>query len=390
MNERDFSLVLGGPLFQLWRRTRLSDELLHLLRRRLIVMTFVAWAPLLVLSIAEGTVWGGPVALPFLRDLDTQIRLLLVLPLLILAELVVNERLGLVVGQFVERDLIPDAAQAKFDAAFRSVLRLRNSITAEVLMIAFVYLFGIGFLWRTQGALDVTSWYGTMVGGSLRPSGAGRWLSFVSLPLLQFLLLRWYFRLLIWTRFLWQVSRIELKLLPTHADGCGGVGFLSLVSSAFYPLLLAQGLLLSGMMANRIFFAGVKLTSFQFELIGVVLVMVFAILGPLLLFTPRLAKAKRVGIREYGALVQGYARAFDQKWLRGGAPHDEPLIGSADIQSLADIGNSFEVVKEMRIIPFTWHTVAQLAFVTLAPVLPLLLTMISPEELLHRLIQAMF
>jgi len=144
------------------------------------------------------------------------------------------------------------------------------------------------------------------------------------------------------------------------------------------------------MMANRIFYAGVKLPAFQLELIGVVIVMLFAVLGPLLVFTPNLAEAKRAGIREYGTLTHAYARAFDRKWLRGGAPADEPLIGSADIQSLADMGNSFEVVKGMQIIPFTWQTVAQLAVVTLLPVVPLLLTMISPEELIQRLIQAMF
>ena len=47
-------------------------------------------------------------------------------------------------------------------------------------------------------------------------------------------------------------------------------------------------------------------------------------------------------------LAARYAREFDRKWLRGGAPADEPLLGSGDIQSLADLGNSYEVVKEMQ------------------------------------------
>ena len=93
------------------------------------------------------------------------------------------------------------------------------------------------------------------------------------------------------------------------------------------------------------------------ELIGLVAVMVFAVLGPLLVFSPQLAAAKRAGLREYGTLAQRYVREFDRKWLRGGAPPDEPLVGSADIQSLADLGNSFEVVKEMRWVPFTMPTV---------------------------------
>ena len=104
------------------------------------------------------------------------------------------------------------------------------------------------------------------------------------------------------------------------------------------------------------------------EIIGLVAVMVFAVLGPLLVFGPKLAAAKRAGLREYGTLAQRYVREFDGKWLRGGAPADEPLIGSADIQSLADLGNSFEVVKDMRWAPFTVQTVLQLAVVTLLPV----------------------
>ena len=163
-----------------------------------------------------------------------------------------------------------------------------------------------------------------------------------------------------------------------------------MVSQAFAPVLLAQGAILAGTMANRIFYAGATLPEFKVELIGIAAVMVFAILGPLLVFGPQLAAAKRVGLREYGTLAQRYAREFKHKWLRGGAPTDEPLIGSADIQSLADLGNSFEMVKAMRWVPFTSQTVLQLAATTLAPVVPLLLTMISLEELLERLLKIVF
>ena len=386
----DFSLILGGPLYQLWRRTRLAGDTLQLLLRRVIVLTVLAWLPLLLLSVAEGHAWGDSVKLPFLYDAELHVRLLFTLPLLILAELVVHQRMRLVVVQFLERGLIPDAARAQFDAAIASAMRLRNSLTAEVLLIALVYVVGVGFLWRTHVALDVASWYGVPAEGRLQPSLAGWWLGCVSLPLFQFLLLRWYFRLFIWTRFLCQVSRIELKIVPTHPDRCGAMGFLAQVSYAFAPLLLAQGALLAGMMANRIFYAGAKLPEFRVELIGLVAVLVFAILGPLLVFSPKLAAAKRAGLRAYGALAQRYVREFDDKWLRGGAPADEPLVGSADIQSLADLGNSFEALNGMRLAPFRLQTVLHLAVVTLLPVLPLTLTMISLDELLQRLLKVIF
>lgn len=386
----DFSLVLGGPLYHTLRRIHLSGAVLQLLRRRIVVLTALAWLPLLVLSILEGTAWNTRIPLPFLYDIELHVRLLLAIPLLIFAELAVHQRMRPVVMQFVERGLIPESAQAKFDSAVASALRLRNSAGVEALLIALVYVVGVGFIWRTQMALDVPSWHGTPVNGTWQPSMAGWWLGCVSLPMFQFLLLRWYFRLCIWARFLWKVSRIDLRLTPTHPDRCGGLGFLSYVCQAFAPLLLAQGAVLAGMMANRIFFAGATLPDFQVELIGLVAIMIFAVLGPLLVFTPRLAAVKRAGLFKYGALAQRYVRDYDYKWLRGGAPPDEQFLGSADIQSLADLGNSFEVVKDMKFLPFTWKTLLQLAITTLLPVLPLLLTMISAEELIGRALKIMF
>lgn len=386
----DFSLVLGGPLYQLWRRTRLAGDALQLLRRRVVVIVLLAWLPLLVLSIVEGRFWHGSIALPFLRDFEMHARLLLALPLLIVAERAVHQRMRPVLRQFVDRGLIPDAARAQFDAAFTSAMRLRNSVAAELLLIALVYGFGMHFIWQSRVALNLVSWYGVPTAGKLRLSMAGWWLGCVSLPLFQFLLLRWYFRLLIWTRFLWRVSCLKLGFMPLHPDRCGGAGFLAIVSQAFSPVLLAQGTLLAGMMANRIFYTGAKLVDFKLDILGIVAVMIFAVLGPLLVFIPQLAATRRMGLLEYGILAERYAREFDHKWLQGGAPADEPLIGSPDIQSLADIGNSFVVVNEMRFLPFTMQTVLQLAVTTLLPVAPLLLTMIPLEELLDRLFKIVF
>ena len=386
----DFSLVLGGPLYQLFRRAHLTGETLELLRRRIIVIALFAWLPLLVLSVVEGHAWGSGVAMPFLYDVDAHVRFLIALPLLVVSELVVHQRMRPVIRQFVERGLIADAALAKLDVAVASALRLRNSVVAEVGLIAFVYGVGVMVIWRTHFAVDVASWYGATAQGRWRPSLAGWWFGCVSLPLFQFILLRWYFRLFVWARFLWHVSRIPLKLVPTHPDRCGGLGFLGSVSHAFAPWLVAQGALLAGTIANQIFFAGAKLPQFKLEIIAVVALMLFAVLGPLLVFIPVLGHAKRVGLREYGSLAQRYVHAFDQKWLRGGAPAEEALVGSGDIQSLADLGNSFEVLRGMRLVPFTKEAVFQLAVLTLVPLVPLMLTMISLEELVDRLLNIAF
>jgi hypothetical protein len=146
------------------------------------------------------------------------------------------------------------------------------------------------------------------------------WYGYLSLPIFQFLLCRWYFRIFIWARFLWQVSRIDLTLVPTHPDRVGGLGFLSNTIYAFAVLAAAHGALLAGLLANRILYLKAALTEFMVEVAIMVAFMLCLALGPLLVFAPQLAAVKRTGLREYGTLAERYVRAFDAKWLRGGAP----------------------------------------------------------------------
>ncbi|HYA39516.1 MAG TPA: hypothetical protein VEI74_14715 [Candidatus Methylomirabilis sp.] len=390
LESQDFSLVLGGPLFQLLRRAHLSDDVLLLVRQRIIVISLFAWLPLLVLAALQGQLLGGRAAIPFLLDLDVHIRFLVALPLLIAAELVVHQRMRSVVKVFLGRNLIPDSAKTRFDAAIASAFRLRNSVLAESLLLATVYVVGVLIIWRHYTALDAATWYATPSGQGTKLSLAGMWYGYVSLPIFQFLLLRWYYRLFIWGRFLWQVSRIELRLVPTHPDRVGGLGFLANVVYAFALLAAAQGALVAGQIANRIFYLGAALPAFKIEIAVLVVFLLCVILGPLLVFAPQLAHAKRKGLRDYGTLAERYVREFDTKWLRGGAPADEPLVGSSDIQSLADLGNSFEVVKTMRVAPVTKDAILQLVIATLVPIAPLALTMMPLEELLKKLFGILF
>jgi len=388
--SQDFSLVLGGPLFQLLRRAHLSGDALELMRQRILVISLLAWLPLLALSALEGEALGGRAAVPFLLDVDVHIRFLVALPLLIVADLVVHQRMRFVVPQFLERNLIPESALPRFDAAIASALRLRNSALAEVLLIALVYVAGILLIWRHYGALAAATWYAIPTAEGLKLSLTGAWYAYISLPIFQFLLVRWYYRIFIWIRFLWQVSRVELSLIPTHPDRVGGLGFLANTVFAFMPLAVAHGALLAGLIANRIFYVGAALPEFKVEIALVAVFLLCLVLGPLLVFAPQLAQAKRTGNREYGALAERYVREFDAKWLRGGASADEPLVGSGDIQSLADLANSFEVVRAMQIAPITRDALIRLVVATLAPVVPLALTMMPFEELVKKLVGILF
>ena len=389
-DTRDFSLVLGGPLYQLFRRTHLSGDALTLARKRVVVISLFAWLPLLLLSALEGKALKGTVAVPFLIDVEQHIRFLVALPLLIIAELVVHQRMQPVVGLFRERNLIPERALPKFDAALAAAYRLRNSVIAELLLVAVVYVVGIQVVWRHYIALDAATWYATPAAGGSVLSIAGIWYGYVSLPLSQFLLVRWYFRIFIWARFLWQVSRIELGLVPIHPDRLGGLGFLGGTIYAFTPLAAAHGALATGPFANRIFYLGASLPQFKAEIAGLVLFVLFLVFGPLLVFAPQLGAARRRGLREYGTLAERYVRDFDTKWLRGGAPPGEALLGSADVGSLADLGGSLEVVRTMNATLITKEAVGRVVAATLAPIVPLALTMMPLEELLKKMFGLLF
>ena len=393
VNPQEFSLVQGGPLFQLLVRSRLATPALELMKRRIVFITLFAWLPLLLLSLFAGKAWGGA-GLPFLYDMEMQLRFLVALPLLIGAEQLVHQRLNLVVGQFIDQNIIGEPELPRFKAVIASAMRLRNSVAIELILFILVF-FGGYYAWSTISGMEkigagAGTWYASATSDGMQHSPAGYWYIFVSRPMVQFVLIRWYFRVFIWARFLWQCSRLELNLIPTHADRAAGLGFLGGSSAAFVPLLVAHGVLLAGLMADPIFFAGAKLTDFRMEVLGVVVLLLLMVLGPLLVFSPRLARAKRTGLREYGRLVSRYVREFDRKWVRGGADAEEQLLGSGDIQSLADLGNSFQVIRDIRPLPFGRDTVLQVIFFTLMPVMPLVLTMIPLEELIKKLVGSVF
>ena len=383
----DFSLVLGGPIFQLFRKSHLAGDDLQLLYRRIAVITAVAWLPLLLLtSVASAA--ASSARLSFFHDVEVHVRFLIALPVLIAAELIVHSRTRTVVGRFVERRIVLPEDLPRFHRAIQSAVKTRNSVTVECAILLFVYTVGL-LVWNSRIGLDTATWYAE-TGRRRNLTLAGFWYVFVSIPILQFILLRWYMRLFIWFRFLWQVSRINLHIVPTHPDRCGGLAFLGKSAYAFGPILFAQGAMLAGLVASRVLYRGENLVSFKLQIGGFVAFFVVAILGPLLMFTPAMARAKRKGLADYGLLAQRYVESFELKWVARDPNPSEKLLGTSDIQSLADLGNSYAMVRDMRAVPFGLEDISRLAAATAAPLVPLLLTIFSPEEIFMRVIKVVF
>ena len=388
-DPRDFSIVLGGPLYQLLRRAHVAGDALELVRRRVVVLAVVAWLPLLLLALAGGRALGG-VGVPFLHDVEVHVRLLVALPLLVAAELLVHMRLRPVAGEFLARGLVPEESLERFRDCVRAAFRLRNSITAELLMVALVYGVGVPFLWRNAVALEVPTWYANPTPEGAHLTATGMWYVGLSVPLFQFLLLRWYFRIFIWVRFLWHVSRIRLRLSAMHADQNAGLGFLAGTVYAFTPLLMAHGALLAGVIANRVFFLGGTLPDARMEIAAVVAYLLVLVFAPLTVFAGQVNEAKRRASREYGRLNQRYVRDFEAKWLPGGMPATQSPLGDTDIQSLADLANSLATARATRTVPITRDALLKLGAAVLIPIAPLLLTMFPAEELARRLLKMLF
>lgn len=387
-SEADFSLVLGGPLYQLYLRCRLARPALQLLVRRVLVVTAICWLPLVILSAMAGHITSG-VAVPFLRDPMVHLRFLIALPLLIASECYAHERMRAIVPQFVSRGIITAENQARFEEIVASNTRLRNSVTVEIILLVLAFTLG-HWLWRQNLVLTVSNWVFVDNDTAPRLTAAGWYYAFVSLPILRFILYRWYFRLFVWYRFLWQVKALPLHLNLYHPDRAGGLGFLSGSALALAPVFVAQSILMAGVIFTYIFYRGATLPRFKAEILGILVLYVVVLVLPLGFFAVKLERAERTAKREFGTLASRYVDDFHRKWIEGGGHPQEPLLGTADIQSLADLANSFELVSRMRLFPISKETLLRVVIVVALPFLPLLLTMFSLQEVMQRLLKLAF
>ena len=177
--------------------------------------------------------------------------------------------------------------------------------------------------------------------------------------------------------------------MPTHPDGVGGLGYLAVVQAHFTPFVLAISLLTAAMFAEE-FFAG--LTSFEsiYPMLSLVLVLDSVIfIGPLFIFSSKLWACRVKGLSDYMELAADYVNDFDKKWLRKDNPVQESLLGTADLQSLADLNNSINVVRDMSWVPLNMRLLVDITIAALLPMTPLLLLKYPVSELTKKLFRSL-
>lgn len=369
----DFSIVEGGLFASFLRHSGLADRVLM----RIIVLTAVAWLPLLVITAFAGLAVGTSVKIPFLSDCGVYGRLLVAVPILLLIETTVDKRTRFVLREFITTGLVPEQEIPLFNNAVRDVTKRKDSAMLEIVLLVITY--AISALQAHLVLLNpLTTWY--TKGGSITP--AGWYYVLVGLPLFHFLLLRWIWRIGLWALLLWRISRLNLLLLPIHPDQMGGLGFLGLSQIAFGLIGFAAGAVVSSFLMNGMIYQGESLSLSYSTMVIYVALAVLVNIAPVLVFTGKLIRARANGILEYGVIGQEYARLFDQKWSKGINPENEVILGSSDIQSLADLRNSFNIVQNMSIVAIDRKTAIIIAVVAAIPMVPLFLIAIPFDKII--------
>lgn len=340
-------------------------------------MALVAWIPLAGIDVVQGFRVGA--LDPHFQDLSLHARLLVAVPLAHLGRLLLAHACQVALRRLAEEGLGPPAP---LDAMAARVVAWSTSRRWIAPLAIVSLLFGQALFWSvvTTPALK-----GEQEAGGVEFRWL--WLTWISLPVFYFVVLR---ALLLWFGWCWvllRVARLPLRLSAAHPDYAGGLEFLVRPSLAFCLVVLGLASIVAAAWGADLLFEGAVLSEFAKLFAAWIVLALLVTLGPLLALSPRLLLARLGGLSAFGRLSTSYTRQFEARWVE--SPPDRPLLGTSDLQSLADLGNSFRVVREMRLLVFDLRHVAIVLAAATAPILPLLLTKIPLRELLLRIAETM-
>ena len=382
MEEReelaDFSL-LGGPLYGLGCRLGLVHGRTDTIALGLVLGAFL-WIVLLALALVEG--FGH--VLFSMEAIGGHVRLLVVIPLLFVCEAFIDPRFTAFVHVIVRSQVVPVTTRPALESEIARIARWKDAWVPEALFLLAAVLLAL-----TMRNENFFAYLSGLTGGS-NPSAVAattwtsQWYWMVCVPLFRFLWLRWLWRLALWCFFLWRVSRLDLRLVPTHPDRAGGLGYLEWVHSEFSPLVLAISAAQSASLAQDIALGRMTFDGIYPGVAFILIADAVLFLGPLQIFSRKLWACKVKGLSDYSAFAERYVNAFDRKWLGADPTPGEPLLGTADIQSLADLSNSVNIVRDMRLVPVSPSLLMYLAVAALLPLLPLALFKYPLADLLAK------
>jgi hypothetical protein len=360
-----FGLFRGGLWRRFGRATRMLRDDRRDVVRQSVAIAIVAWVPVVGLWMVEWVLLGRGHVL--FSAVEIHVRWLVAVPLLFVAERLVDERIGMMGRYLRESGVVTAGQRPALHRIERRVEAVCDSAAFEVALLVLAVAVSAGDVQRGD---PLSRW----------------WDCIVSLPLYRFLLLRWLQRWLLWAVLLIGVARLDLDLNGLHPDRAGGLGILVEPTRAFSLVIFAIGIVIASVLGTRMQ-AGAVFGDFVPVIATYVGLGVGIAMLPLLTFAPMLVRTKRATLYRYGAFAHGYVHAFADRWF-----HRNPseALGSGDIQSLNDLGGSHNVVREMRVLPFTTRSVTELMVIALLPMFPLYLKSVSIATLAAYLLKALF
>ena len=384
-----FFLFPGGPFDRIQTVLRLERPGQPGTIRRAIVFGIITWLPLVTLASLQDLALGAQPKQSLLLDFFSYARFLLAVPMLILGETFCSKELALVVKQFVLTGVVRDADLPLFNRNVKSLLRLIDSSMVELILVILAYTGAISSV-MTSLSLGNETWMVREVQGRYVLSFAGWWYVAVSLPLYYFIASRWLWRIFLWARFLLQVARMNIRVIPAHPDLAGGLAFVGDSPAAFTLPVFAYGCVLAGRLANEVMYAGKELLSFKFIILAFLLLELLLFAGPIMVFSGPLSRAKRKGLLQYEGLASIMAQHFERKWMEGAAADEKEALGQPDFSSLADLNQSVTLARRMNPVPFKLMGVVPLILAALVPLIPVVAIEIPLDDVLKALLKALF
>lgn len=380
-----FSLCEGGRLYETLRRSGLAGG--HRGRVLLVgVLLAVGWLPLVILSAADGTLFGG-VHHPFAGDLGAWARFFVVIPIMVLADPAADRILGAVVDLIRRTGLVGAADLPTFEAAVARAQRRATSDTVELLLLLAALSIPHILVESLPNLSTNSAWFGAVVDGEPQINAAGRWYSWVSLPLVQFLLLRWLWRIVAWWGLVWRVAKLDLAWVAAHPDGAGGIGFLAWSPKAFRTVFLGFSALAATTVSNRIQYGGERLADASGPIIAFIVLECLLLLAPQFFFTGSMIKARYRALAGYGLTGVKMTREFDRHWTAPPPANGAEMLDSPHPSAMNDYAGTYGLVNAMRPMPISVRDVIGMLLPVAAPFVPLLLYEHSIQEILQGVLQ---
>lgn len=385
--EIEFSPIRGGPLYEAERAVGLIPRHHLGVGRRAILLALVTWLPIAAWAWWQGRVLGGAEE-PLLRHFGVPIRCLVAIPLLVLAEPLLERVAREKLLYAVRSGLVPPASVPALREAARSAMRLRDSRLAFAILLG---VLAVAAAVEVAGFrhLDGVSWALVEEGGEPELGFGGWWVIVVLQPVYRILVASWLWRVVVCASLLWRIARLDLALAPTHPDRAAGLGFLERFAQAFALPALALSAVFASRLGHEILYHGAHVRSLV-PVMGVFVVLLLVIfLAPLLVFVPRLLALKRTALLDYGALVQRHAGGVHRKWILGEPPEDEAVLEAPELGPVADVEALYAAVRAIRPAPIGRAAVLQIALPALLPLLPVIAIEIPLKEILLKVLSSL-